>query len=200
MHTLAAVIVGLVVLLVVARVAMANPVSTPAPPMPKDVLGFTMKDIDGNDVPLSKYAGKVLLIVNVASKCGNTPQYKPLEALYEKYKDRGFDVLAFPANNFAFQEPGANAQIKQFCTLNYNVTFPLFSKISVKGSDIDPLYRFLTDKQTDPSFGGDIEWNFAKFLIDRNGNIVNRFKAGHSPDSPDVVASIEDLLNKPAAM
>jgi len=195
MQTLTAVVLIGCVVLLVALIAMPGVAS--ATPLPANVLSFTMKDIDGNDVQLSKYAGKVLLIVNVASKCGNTKQYKPMEALYAKYKDQGFEILAFPANNFLFQEPGPNAQIKQFCTMNYGVTFPLFSKISVKGSDMDPLYRFLTDKTTDPNFGGDIEWNFAKFLIDRSGNIVDRFKAGHSPDSPDVVDAIEAQLKKP---
>lgn len=158
------------------------------------IYSFTVKDIDGKDVKLSKYAGKVLLIVNTASLCGNTPQYAALEQLYTTYKDQGFAILAFPANNFANQEPGTNSDIKAFCTAKYNVTFDVFSKISVKGSDQAPLYTYLTSKTTDPSYGGDIEWNFAKFLIDRKGNIVARFPAGHSPASPDVVTAIQTQL------
>ncbi|MDR3707796.1 MAG: glutathione peroxidase [Capsulimonadaceae bacterium] len=184
--------------LCVAAAFLASRSAAAAEPAQASVLGFTVKDIDGQDVQLSKFAGKVLLIVNVASLCGNTPQYKPLEALYEKYKDRGFEILAFPANNFLFQEPGSDAQIREFCTSHYNVTFPLFSKISVKGSGIHPLYKFLTSKATDPEFGGDIEWNFAKFLIGRDGKIAGRVKAGRSPDSPEVVAQIEELLSAPA--
>jgi glutathione peroxidase len=165
---------------------------------PSGVLSYTMKDIDGKDVPLAKYKGKVLLIVNVASRCGNTPQYKPLETIYEKYKAQGFEILAFPANNFGGQEPGTNLEIKQFCTGNYNVSFPVFSKISVKGTDIDPLYKFLTDKATDPQFSGDIEWNFGKFIIGRNGEVVARFAPGLHPDRPEVVSVIEAELAKKA--
>lgn len=198
MQVVTALVVAICIVAVVARTAFASPAVDAAGSMPKNVLGFTMKDIDGNPVSLSKYAGKVIMIVNVASKCGNTPQYKALEALYEKYRDRGFVVLGFPANNFLFQEPGTNAQIKLFCTSTYNVSFPMFSKISVKGPDIDPLYLYLTDKSTDPAFGGDIDWNFAKFLVDRNGDIVARYKAKHAPDSPDVIADIEAQLKKPA--
>lgn len=160
------------------------------------VLSFTMKDIDGKDVPLSKYKGKVLILVNVASRCGNTPQYKPLEALYEKYKAQGFEVLGFPANNFGAQEPGTNGEIRLFCTSTYNVSFPMFSKISVKGTDIDPLYKFLTSKSTNPQFGGDVEWNFAKFIIGRNGEVVARFAPGLLPDRPEVVSVIEAELAK----
>ncbi|HEY3332684.1 MAG TPA: glutathione peroxidase [Capsulimonadaceae bacterium] len=155
-----------------------------------------MKDIDGKDVPLSKYKGKVLILVNVASRCGNTPQYKPLEALYEKYKAQGFEVLGFPANNFGAQEPGTNGEIRLFCTSTYNVSFPMFSKISVKGTDIDPLYKFLTSKSTNPQFGGDVEWNFAKFIIGRNGEVVARFAPGLLPDRPEVVSVIEAELAK----
>ena len=168
------------------------------PSAPTGVLSYTVKDIDGNPVSLAKYEGKVIMIVNTASLCGNTPQYKPLEALYEQYKAQGFVVLGFPANNFGSQEPGTNLEIKQFCTGKYNVTFPVFSKISVKGADIDPLYDYLTSKTTDPKFGAPIEWNFAKFLIARDGTIVNRFPAGEHPDKPDVVAAIEAELAKPS--
>jgi glutathione peroxidase len=194
MQVFTAIVVVLFAVLIFARTGSVDKAS--ADPVPATVLGFSVKDIDGNDIALSKYAGKVLLIVNVASHCGNTKQYKPLEALYEKYREQGFEVLAFPANDFAFQEPGSNTDIKQFCTSTFSVTFPLFSKISVKGDDIDPLYRYLTDKKTDLLYGGSIEWNFAKFLVDRNGRIVGRFKAGHSPDSPDVVSAIENQLKQ----
>src|SRR5579872_3681864 len=142
----------------------AAPADTPA------VLNFTMNDIDGNPVNLSKYKGDVILMMNVASKCGNTPQYTGLEKLYETYKDKGFVILAFPANNFGAQEPGTNAQIKEFCTdTNYHVTFPLFSKISVKGDDMDPLYKVLTSFKSDTVKPGNITWNFEKFVIARDG-------------------------------
>lgn len=168
------------------------------PAAPKGVLSYTVPDIAGKPVPLSKYAGKVVLIVNTASLCGNTPQYKSLEALYEKYQSKGLRILAFPANDFAQQEPGSNAEIRQFCTLKYQTSFDLFSKLSVKAPNQAPLYAFLTSKQTDPKFGGDIEWNFAKFLIGRNGQVIGRFPAGHDPLSPDVIAAVESELNKPA--
>jgi glutathione peroxidase len=163
---------------------------------PTSIYDFTVTSIDGNSVPLSKYKGKVLLIVNTASLCGNTPQYKALEAIYEKYKGQGFRILGFPANNFAHQEPGNNASIKEFCTSKYHVSFDMFSKLSVAGDDQSPLYAFLTDKTTDPSFGGPIEWNFAKFLVARDGSIVDRFPASHYPDQPDVVSAIEAALAK----
>ncbi|WP_343217343.1 glutathione peroxidase [Chthonomonas sp.] len=162
------------------------------------VLRFVMKDIDGNNVNLARYVGKVILIVNTASLCGNTPQYAALEQLYEKYKDKGFVILGFPSNDFGHQEPGDNQQIKQFCTSKYHVTFPMFAKIDVKGDTQAPLYKFLTDKETDPKFGGPIEWNFAKFLIGRNGEIVARFPAGMSPTKPEVIAAIEHQLEQPA--
>jgi glutathione peroxidase len=158
------------------------------------IYDFKVADIDGNDVNLADYKGKVLLIVNVASKCGFTPQYKGLENIYRQYKDKGFEILAFPSNDFMGQEPGTNEQIKTFCQLNYQVSFPLFAKISVKGKDIHPLYKFLTEKSTNPKFAGGITWNFNKFLIDRNGNIVNRFGSRTEPQSPEVIKAIEDAL------
>ncbi len=142
------------------------------------MLDFHVKDIDGKDVDLAKYKGKVLLIVNTASQCGYTPQYKDLQAIYEKYKDQGFEVLAFPANEFGSQEPGDNQQIKEFCSTNYKVSFPLFSKIVVKGEGIHPLYAFLTSEQTNPKFAGKIAWNFAKFLVNRKGEVIGRFGPG----------------------
>jgi glutathione peroxidase len=155
------------------------------------VLQFTMKTNDGVEKHLADYKGKVLLIVNTASECGYTPQYKGLEELYEKYKDKGFVILAFPANNFGGQEPGTDAQIKQFCGLKYNVTFPLFAKTSVKGADINPLYKFLT---TQAGFDGDIKWNFNKFLVDRSGKVVARYDSGVTPSSETLIKEIEAFL------
>src|SRR5262249_45882140 len=148
-------------------------------------------NIDGKDVNLADYKGKVLLIVNVASKCGYTPQYEGLEAIYEKYQDKGFVVLGFPANEFGKQEPGTDAQIKEFCTSKYNVTFPMFSKIVVKGDGLHPLYKFLTSKTTNPTYSGDIPWNFTKFLVGRDGKIVARFEPKDKPEDSKVTASIE---------
>jgi len=162
----------------------------------KSIYDFTMKSIDGQQVSLGSYTGKVVLLVNVASKCGFTPQYAALEALYEKYKDRGLVIVGIPANNFMFQEPGTNEEIKKFCTNKYNVTFPMMAKVSVKGDDQAPLYSFLTDKSLDPRFGGDIKWNFTKFLFDRKGNPVARFEPATKPDDPEVTAAIESALGK----
>lgn len=157
-------------------------------------LDFTVKTIDGQEKKLSDYKGKVVLLVNVASKCGLTPQYKALEAVYEKYKDKGLVVIGFPANNFGGQEPGTEAEIKEFCTSKYNVTFPMMSKISVKGDDKHPLYKFLTEGKAGGDFAGDVEWNFAKFLVDRNGNVMARFGSKTTPDSPQVNGAIEKAL------
>jgi len=158
------------------------------------IYSFTMKSIEGTDVALSSYNGKVLLLVNVASKCGFTPQYKDLEALYRKYEDRGLVILGFPANNFAWQEPGTDAEIKTFCTTTYDVTFPMFSKISVKGKDQHPLYRYLTSESTNPKFAGDVKWNFTKYLVDRKGNIVGKFGSSVKPLSDELVGAIESAL------
>lgn len=158
------------------------------------VLDFKMRDIDGKDVKLSKYKGKVLMIVNTASKCGYTPQYESLQATYDKYKDKGFVTLGFPANNFGGQEPGTEAEIKEFCTSKYKVTFPMFAKISVKGDDQAPLYKFLTSADTNPQFAGDIKWNFNKFLVDRKGKVVARFDSKVKPDSPEITSAIEKYL------
>ena len=160
-----------------------------------DIYSFTLPSIDGEPTALSTYKGKVILVVNVASRCGFTPQYSALESLYEKYKDQGFVILGFPANNFGGQEPGTNAEIKSFCTLKYNVTFPMFAKVSVKGADTTPLYQYLT-RQANPSLAGDIKWNFTKFLVDRNGKVVARFESPVKPDSPEVVEAIEKLLRQ----
>jgi glutathione peroxidase len=162
----------------------------------RSVYDFTMKNIDGKEVPLSTYKGKVLLLVNVASKCGFTPQYEGLEKLYRKYREKGFVILGFPANNFGQQEPGTDAEIKTFCSTKYNVTFDLFSKISVKGDDQHPLYRFLTSPDTDPRFAGDVKWNFQKYLIDRNGAIVAEFPSAVDPLSSELTGAIEKALEK----
>ena len=162
----------------------------------QSVYDFTMDDIKGEQVALRQYKGKVVLIVNTASKCGFTYQYDGLEELYQKYKDQGLVILGFPANNFLKQEPGTNAEIAEFCRLNYGVTFPMFSKISVKGKDIHPLYEFLTSKQTNPDFGGSISWNFNKFLISKDGVIIDRFGSRQKPQSDEVVQAIEKALSK----
>jgi glutathione peroxidase len=154
---------------------------------------FTLNSIDGKPTPLADYKGKVVLVVNVASQCGYTPQYSALESIYEKYKDQGFVILGFPANNFGSQEPGTNAEIKNFCSTKYSVTFPMFSKVSVKGDDTTPLYQFLTQK-ANPAVAGEIKWNFTKFLVDRKGHVVARFEPAVTPDSPEVVAEVEKLL------
>jgi glutathione peroxidase len=154
---------------------------------------FTLNSIEGKPAPLAGYKGKVVLLVNVASQCGYTPQYSALESIYEKYKDQGFVILGFPANNFGAQEPGTNEEIKTFCSRKYSVTFPMYAKISVKGDDQAPLYSYLT-KQTGPGISGDIKWNFTKFLVDKNGNVVQRFEPAVTPDSKEVTAAIEKQL------
>jgi glutathione peroxidase len=151
-----------------------------------------VKDIDGKNSSLKPYEGKVLLIVNVASRCGYTPQYKNLEAVYEKYKDKGFAVLGFPCNQFGGQEPGSNEEIKQFCSSKYSVSFPLFDKIEVNGPNRHPLYVALAGK--DSPFPGDIKWNFNKFLIGKDGKILKRFDSSVTPDSPQVMEAIEAAL------
>jgi glutathione peroxidase len=153
-----------------------------------------MDDVDSNPVTFEILRNKVILIVNVASKCGFTNQYKGLQDLFQEFRDDGFLILGFPANNFLKQEPGTNSEIKQFCSIKYNVSFPIFSKISVKGDDMSPLYKFLTDKETNPRFSGKIKWNFTKFLVDRNGNIVDRFSPMTRPDSKKVRKRIGQLL------
>src|SRR6266436_2990832 len=153
---------------------------------------IAVKDIDGKDTSLEAYKGKVLLIVNVASKCGLTPQYEALEAVHEKYKDKGFAILGFPCNQFMGQEPGTNEQIKQFCSEKYNVTFPLFDKIDVNGPKRHPLYVALAGAES--PYPGDIKWNFNKFLIGRDGKIIKRFEPRTTPDSSEVTAAIEAAL------
>src|SRR5277367_5601815 len=160
----------------------------------KSIYSFTLNTIDNQPAPLSTYKGKVVLLVNVASRCGFTPQYTALESIYEKYKDRGFVILGIPANNFGSQEPGTNQEIKTFCSSKYNVTFPMMSKVSVKGDDKTPLYQFLTDKATHPDTGGEIKWNFTKFLIGPDGRVIARFEPAVTPDSPEVTGAIEKAL------
>ena len=151
-----------------------------------------LKDIEGKPTSLKAYSGKTLLVVNVASKCGLTPQYKALEAVHRKYKDQGFTVLAFPCNDFGAQEPGSNEEIKEFCSSKYDVSFPLFDKVHVKGPEQHPLYAALTGKES--PFPGDIKWNFGKFLISRDGKILKRFEPKVAPDSAEVTQAIEAAL------
>ncbi|MGO9310410.1 MAG: glutathione peroxidase [Spirochaetia bacterium] len=162
----------------------------------KNIYAFAVRDIDGRERALSEFAGKVLLIVNVASKCGFTPQYKTLQTLYTRFKERGFEILAFPANDFGRQEPGTEAEIKSFCSLTYGVTFPLFSKISVKGKGVHPIYAFLTDKATNPQFSGKITWNFNKFLLDRKGNVVARFDSKDDPMGDKIPRAVSEVLDR----
>ena len=159
----------------------------------RNVHSFTMTDIDGKQVNLADYKGKALLIVNTASQCGYTGQYAGLEKLYETYKDKGFEVLAFPANNFGGQEPGSNEDIKQFCSFKVKTTFGLFAKTSVKGDDINPLYQYLTEESP---FKGAVTWNFNKFLVGPDGEVVARFDKGTDPMSSEVVSKIESILSQ----
>lgn len=164
----------------------------PADPSAKTIYDFTMTDIDGHKVPLKKYKGKVILVVNVASKCGLTPQYKGLQALYDDKKKDGLVILGFPANNFNGQEPGSESEIKQFCSVNYSVSFPMFSKISVKGSDEHDLYKWLianSDRPTD-----DIEWNFTKFIVGRDGKVFRRIKPQVTPGDEELKKAIDEAL------
>lgn len=158
------------------------------------LLDIPLKDINGKSTSLKAYEGKVLLVVNVASKCGFTPQYKGLEALYQKYKDRGLVVLGFPCNDFGAQEPGTLDEIKEFCSTRYHVTFPLFDKIHVKGAEQHPLYAALTGK--DSPFPGEVKWNFGKFVIGRDGKILQRFESRVKPEDAELVKAIEDALGK----
>jgi len=155
---------------------------------------FTARTIEGQEQSLRDYAGKVLLVVNVASQCGLTPHYGGLQELYDNFRDRGLAVLGFPCNQFGGQEPGTEAAIKTFCETRYGVTFPMFAKIEVNGANRHPLYAFLTAQPTQPDGAGDIQWNFAKFLIDRSGNVITRFAPATAPVSEEIVAAIESAL------
>ncbi len=159
--------------------------------METGIYGFKMKTLEGKEKSLADYKGKTLLIVNVASNCGNTPQYKGLQEIYDKHKAKGLVVLGFPANNFGSQEPGTDGEIKDFCDRNYQVTFDMFSKIDVKGEGAHPLYKYLTTQGPDP---GAIGWNFAKFLVSKDGKILRRFSPSTKPDDKELVAAIETAL------
>lgn len=159
----------------------------------KNFYSFDATSLTGEKILLAKYKGKAALVVNTASKCGLTPQYEQLEALYKKYSDKGFVVLGFPSNDFLGQEPGTDAEIKKFCELKYNISFPLFTKNKVKGGDKQQIYKYLTE-ETDPKFHGEISWNFEKFVVDRTGNVVARFSPKVTPDSKEVIEAIEKVL------
>lgn len=164
---------------------------------PAGPLAVKMKSLDGKEVDLAKkYKGKVVLLVNVASKCGNTPQYQPLEALHEKYAEQGLAIVGVPCNQFGKQEPGTSAEIAQFCVKNYGVKFDILAKVDVNGENAAPLYKFLTSKETNPKFAGRVTWNFEKFLIGRDGQVVNRFTPKVQPDAKEVTQAIEAELEK----
>ena len=163
--------------------------------VPSSIYEFEAQNIDGKIVSLEAYKGKTVLIVNVASKCGYTPQYEGLQALYDSYKDEGLVILGFPANNFKGQEPGTDEEIKQFCTLEYGVEFPMFSKVSVKGDDQDELFSYLTSLEN-PDFTGEINWNFEKFLISNEGMLLRRFRSKVKPQSEELVSAIKSELKK----
>jgi glutathione peroxidase len=192
-----AILAGVTALTFVASACAQKQTAAPSmkkPPEEKkmaSIYDFTMKNIDGEEVKLETYRGKVALLVNVASRCGYTPQYEGLESVYGKYKDKGFVILGFPANNFGSQEPGTDQEIKTFCSTTYGVTFPMFSKISVKGSGIHPLYQYLT---TDSGFPGEIGWNFAKFLVGKDGKVLARFSSSDEPDGDKITGAIEKAL------
>lgn len=190
---------GLVLILILGSACSHAEENSSPPPPEKDmpsIYDFTVQRITGEDVKLATYKGNVMLIVNVASKCGFTPQYKGLQKLHETYADQGLVVMGFPANDFGNQEPGSNEQILSFCTTTYHVEFPMFAKISVTGKDKHPLYRFLTEKETNPEFAGEISWNFNKFLIDRTGKIVARFDSRDKPEDDTVIQAIETALKQ----
>ncbi|MCG6156101.1 glutathione peroxidase [Rubinisphaera margarita] len=184
---------SLLMLAAVATVFSASPVSAKAPESP---LSYEVTSLSGEKVDLSKYKGKVVMIVNVASRCGATPQYETLQQLHEMYSDKGLVILGFPCNQFGKQEPGTAAQIQEFCTSNYGVTFDMFSKIDVNGDDASPLYKHLTSEEASPEHAGDIRWNFEKFLIGKDGKVVARFRTGVQPNSDQVIATIERELKK----
>lgn len=190
---------SLVLLLIVSIVSLSLFIGCDAnaelPPLKeKSVYEFSVKSIDGTDVKMEDFKGKVLLAVNVASQCGNTPQYAGLQKIYEKYKDQNFVVLGFPANDFGAQEPGSNEEIKTFCSTKYKVTFPMFEKISVVGASKHPFYRFLTEKTTNPDFSREVTWNFGKFLIDKTGKIIGSYDPSLNPEDPSLISTIENAL------
>jgi glutathione peroxidase len=158
------------------------------------IYDYKLMSIDMEPLALSQFKGNVVMLVNVASRCGYTPQYAGLEALYRKYKDQGFVIVGVPANNFGQQEPGTNSEIKTFCRRKYDVTFPMMAKVSVGGNDIAPLYDYLTDKKINPETGGEIKWNFTKFLVGKDGKILAGFEPNVTPDDPALVAAVENAL------
>lgn len=158
----------------------------------QNIYDFTVKDIDGNDFPMSQLSGKKVMIVNVASECGLTPQYEQLVEVYEKYKDHNFVIIGFPANNFMKQEPGSNEEIKEFCTANFGVAFPMMAKISVKGDDISPIYNWLTDKDLNGYKNSSVKWNFQKYLINEKGELVDYYNPMTKPNDKDIIEWIEN--------
>lgn len=174
-----------------AREKQPNVVSGVGNSLAPPLYAFRLPDIDGQPVDLKKFKGKVLLIVNTASMCGNTPQYAGLQEMYEQYRERGFEILAFPANDFGQQEPGTNQEIKGFCYTKYSISFPLFSKISVVGKEKHPLYRYLTEQSP---FPGRVTWNFQKYLVDRSGNVIGKYDPGMNPLSSTILADVEKAL------
>ena len=181
--------------LILLILPLLGTITTDEPDKAEGVYGYTMNDIDGNEVSLKKFEGKVLLIVNVASECGYTPQYEGLENIYETYQNQGLEILGFPANDFGNQEPGTNKEIKQFCRVKKGATFPMFGKIHVKGKQQAPLFEHLTTTDN-PDFTGEIKWNFEKFLISRDGRLLHRFRSPVKPESKELTAAIENALNK----
>lgn len=184
-----------IIALNVGPISMAQDANKEEKPVPS-VLKFKMTSLGGDEVDLARYQGKVILMVNTASKCGYTPQYKELEALHQKYKDKGLVVLGFPANDFKNQEPGTDEEIAKFCLENYGVSFDMFSKISVIGEEKAPLYRYLTEEKTNPTSPGEVKWNFEKFLIGRDGTIAARYRSAVKPMSEEVTAAVEKELAK----
>lgn len=166
-------------------------------PVTPEALDFDVTMIDGTEAKLSQYHGNVVMLVNVASRCGLTKQYKQLQALNEKYADKGLIIVGIPANNFGKQEPGTNEEIAEFCSSKFNVTFDMLEKVSVKGDDITPLYAYLTSEKTNPKFAGPVKWNFTKFLIGRDGKVIARFEPRTKPDAKEVVETIEVALAQP---
>lgn len=182
-------LLSVLAVLAIAACAVAAAADTTA--APTGPLDFTLKDAKGQDYPLAQHRGKVVLLVNVASRCGLTPQYKALQALHTRYQDQGLVVIGIPANDFAGQEPGTDAEIQAFCSSSYGVTFPVLAKVAVKGADADPLYRWLTGASAHP---GPVEWNFAKFLVGRDGALAGRFHPKTAPDAPELVQAVERAL------
>ena len=180
-----------IVILILLFVAPAKSQNLNKKNMEQSIHSFTVEKIDGSSFDLSSLKGKKVMIVNTASECGLTPQYEKLQALYDKYRQQGFIIIGFPANNFGAQEPGSNGQIATFCKSNYNITFPMMAKISVKGKDMHPLYQFLTQKSKNGLQDSEVSWNFQKYLIDQNGKLVKVIKPTVQPDDAEIVSWIK---------